>query len=548
MRRIFVAVSVVLTIGVALLAFVWLPALWAYTVILPLVGLGIADIVQTRQAVRRNFPIVGHGRYLLEKIRPEINQYFIESNTDGAPFNREVRSLVYQRAKGENDTVPFGTQRDLYAVGAEWLAHSIQPKPVPTEPPRVLVGETTCKKPYSAALLNVSAMSYGALSKNAILALSRGAKAGGFHHNTGEGGLSPYHLEGGADLVWQIGTGYFGCRTEDGGFEPTAFQERAARDAVKMIEIKLSQGAKPGHGGILPAAKVTEEISRIRGVPMGEDVISPPGHRAFQTPTELVKFLGRLRDLSGGKPVGFKLCIGKRREFLAICKAMVETGEHPDFITVDGAEGGTGAAPLEFSNSMGTPLIEALVFVHNSLVGIGLRERVKIFASGKVTSGFDMARLVAIGADACYSARAMMMAVGCIQARRCNNNTCPVGVATQDPELVHGLVVDAKAPRVTRFQHETVKSFLDLLSAVGCAGPYDLRPWHVFRRTSAMEVRHYGEMYEYILPGSLLGHDVPASFRRAWDQASAETFDAAGQTTDIRRSSIPARMVDPQAY
>jgi glutamate synthase domain-containing protein 2 len=541
MRRLFVKASVALVAGLGAASAVFHPAAWGFVVVAPLVALGVVDITQKRHAVRRNFPIVGHGRYLLEMIRPEINQYFVESNTDGSPFNREVRSLVYQRAKGETDTLPFGTQRDLYAMGAEWLAHSIQPKGVPDVPPRVRVGATTCKQPYDASLLNVSAMSYGALSPNAVLALSTGAKAGGFAHNTGEGGLSPYHLEGGADVIWQIGTGYFGCRTKDGGFDPAAFRERAAHPQVKMIELKISQGAKPAHGGILPAKKLTREIAEIRGVPMGHDVLSPPGHKVFKTPVELLTFLAELRELSGGKPVGFKICIGKRREFLAICKAMVATGEHPDFITVDGAEGGTGAAPLEFSNSMGMPLVEALVFVHNALVGIGFREKVKIFAAGKVTSGFDMARLIAIGADVCYSARAMMMAVGCIQARRCNNNTCPVGVATQDPELVAGLVVADKAPRVTRFHHETVKSFLDLLAAVGCDDPYDLRPWHVFRRTTATEIRHYGEMYEYIPAGSLLGRDVPASFRRAWDQASARTFDAAQDRPDIRRSIGPGR-------
>ncbi|HVU05260.1 MAG TPA: FMN-binding glutamate synthase family protein [Polyangiaceae bacterium] len=541
MWRSFLAGSVVCAAGIGI-ASIWAPnALWAYAVVGPLIALGLVDMTQKRQAVRRNFPIVGHGRYLLEMIRPEINQYFIESNTDGAPFNREVRSLVYQRAKGENDTLPFGTQRDLYEPGAEWLTHSICPKPFSEVPPRLTIGEKTCKQPYSAALLNVSAMSFGALSKNAILALSRGAKAGGFAHNTGEGGISAYHLDGGADLVWQIGTGYFGCRAKDGGFDTAAFRERAAHPNVKMIEVKISQGAKPGHGGILPAKKLTREIADIRGVPMGQDVLSPPGHKAFSTPVELLTFLAKLRELSGGKPVGFKLCVGKRREFLAICKAMVATGEHPDFITVDGAEGGTGAAPLEFSNSLGMPLVEALVFVHNALVGIGFRERVKIFASGKVTSGFDMARLIAIGADACYSARAMMMAVGCIQARRCNNNTCPVGVATQDPELVRGLVVEDKAPRVTRFQKATVHSFLELIAASGCSHPYDLRPWHVFRRISPTEVRHYGEMFEYIEPGALLGTSVPGSFRRAWDQASSRTFDAASDRPDMHRSLLPKR-------
>lgn len=529
MRTYFIWASLLLSVALAIGTYYqpWLA--WNLVWFAPLLAIGWWDVLQTRRAVRRNFPIIGHFRYLFELIRPEINQYFIESNTDGTPFNREVRSLIYQRAKGDLDTLPFGTQHNLYEIGAEWLSHSIAPKPVPKEEPRVVFGATTCKQSYSASRLNISAMSYGSLSTNAVLALSAGAKEGGFYHNTGEGGVSPYHLRGGGDLVWQIGTGYFGCRDDEGRFDPKLFAEQAVHHNIKMIELKLSQGAKPGHGGILPAAKLTPEIALIRKVPLGRDVVSPPGHSAFSTPIGLLELLTNMRELSGGKPVGFKLCIGKRREFLAICKAMVETGMHPDFITVDGAEGGTGAAPLEFSNHMGAPLTEALVFVHNSIVGIGLRDKVKIIAAGKVTSGFAMARLLSIGADACNSARAMLMAVGCIQARRCNNNTCPVGVTTQDPELVAGLVVEDKAPRVARFHDATVHSFLELIAAAGCAHPDDLRPWHVTRRVSPTEVRHYGELFSYMKPGALLGHDLPKDFARAWRNATPHSWDSAAE-------------------
>jgi glutamate synthase domain-containing protein 2 len=493
-----------------------------------LTALGLADMLQTKQAIRRNFPVLGHGRYLLESIRPEINQYFIESDTDGSPIPRNLRSLVYQRAKGALDTVPFGTQLDLYAPGAEWLTHSMIPAPVPHDPPRLLIGEHTCAQPYSASLMNVSAMSFGSLSNRAVEALNKGAKAGGFAHNTGEGGISEYHLKHGGDLIWQVGTGYFGCRTDKGGFDPFTFSQNAQRPEVKMLELKLSQGAKPAHGGILPASKLTREISKIRGVPMGHDVISPPAHSAFRTPLEMMTFIAQMRDLSGGKPVGIKLCLGKRREFLALCKAMVESGNHPDYIAVDGAEGGTGAAPLEFSNRVGVPLIEALTFVHSALVGSGMRDRVKVLAAGKVVSGFDIARLLAIGADACYSARAMLLAIGCIQARRCNNNTCPTGVATQDLELITGLVVDDKAPRVERFHRETVESFMELLGACGFSNPWDLRPWNIQRRISATEVKHYGDIYEYLKPGSLLDGTASEEMNHLWAYAHAHTFNPMG--------------------
>jgi glutamate synthase domain-containing protein 2 len=407
------------------------------------------------------------------------------------------------------------------------MNHSLRALHPPEEAPRVRIGGPACKQPYDAAVLNVSAMSYGALSKNAILALNRGAKLGGFYHNTGEGGLSPYHLDGGGDICWQVGTGYFGCRDQDGNFDPEKFAEKAKQPAIKMIELKLSQGAKPGHGGILPARKVTPEIAKIRHVPMGEDVLSPPTHTAFSTPVEMCRFLGDLRELSGGKPVGFKLCLGKRREFLAICKAMLETGIAPDFITVDGGEGGTGAAPLEFSNVLGTPLDEALIFIHNALVGVGLRQQIRIIGSGRVISGFDLAHKLAIGADLCNSARAMMFALGCIQALKCNTNECPTGVATQDPTLVRGLVVEDKAIRVKNYQRNTVKALSELLAAAGLSSPAELRPWHILRRVSPTEVRHYGEMYEYLKPSALLAEPVPKSFARAWRAAEAKSFDSA---------------------
>lgn len=527
-RRIFFVLGAVSLALLGALA-AWRPLAFAVplVVVIVLVGLGLYDVTQQTHAIRRNFPVIGRLRYLFESVRPELQQYFVESNASGRPFSRDLRSLVYQRAKNVTDTVPFGTEKDVYELGYEWINHSLVAKHPHTSDPRVRIGGPDCKKPYDAALLNVSAMSYGSLSTNAIRALNRGAKLGGFAHNTGEGGLSPYHLQEGGDLVWQIGTGYFGCRDEDGNFDPTSFAEKATLENVKMIEIKLSQGAKPGHGGILPASKVTPEIARIRNVPMGADVLSPPSHHAFSTPLELCAFIAKLRELSGGKPIGFKLCVGKRREFLAICKAMVESGVTPDFITVDGGEGGTGAAPLEFSNVVGTPLVDGLVFVHNALVGVGLRDRIKVIASGRIVTGFDIAQKLAIGADLCNSARAMMFALGCIQAQKCNSNTCPTGIATQDPELVRGLVVDDKAVRVAHFQRNTVRAFTELLAAAGLSAPHELRPWHVLRRISPTEAKHYGEMYEYVKRGALLGADLPKSYARAWLAAQAATFESA---------------------
>ncbi|MFQ5629953.1 MAG: FMN-binding glutamate synthase family protein, partial [bacterium] len=511
MRRNFIIATFGILILSGFIAIFYPPVLWSMVVLGPVIALGFHDYLQKKHAVLRNFPVIGHFRYMAEAIRPEISQYFIESDTDGVPFNREQRSVVYQRAKKARDTVPFGTKRDVYEVGYEWVNHSVRPIHLEPKDMRIMVGEGNCKQPYSASRLNISAMSFGSLSKNAVLALNQGAKMENFAHNTGEGGISPYHLQNGGDLIWQIGTGYFGCRTRDGEFCPDSFTERANLPEVKMIEIKLSQGAKPGHGGILPAAKLTKEIAGIRDVPMGEDVLSPPAHSAFSTPIALLEFIVKLRALSGGKPVGFKLCVGKRREFLAICKAMVKTGMAPDFITVDGGEGGTGAAPLEFTDHIGAPLVESLIFVHNALSGFSLRNKIRVIASGKVTSGFGMVKRLALGADMCNSARGMMMALGCIQALRCNSNHCPVGITTQNPQLVAGLVPEDKSRKVANFHYELLKSVCEIMGAMGIANPDDLHPWHIMRRTSPIEIKHYGEIHEFLNDGDLLAEKLPRS-------------------------------------
>lgn len=524
-RKFFYVASVASVLGVETIAALGFePIRWAYVGLVPLIALGIQDVTQTKQAIKRNFPIIGHGRYLMEAIRPEINQYFIESDIDGRPFDRVKRSNIYQRAKRELNTHPFGTKKDVYQVGYEWINHSLAPLHPSKEDPRVMIGGRDCKQPYSASIFNVSAMSYGALSKNAIEALNKGAQAGNFYHNTGEGGLSPYHLEHGGALVWQIGTGYFSCRATDGKFSPEKFAEKAAKPSIKMIEIKLSQGAKPGHGGILPKEKITPEISQIRGVPMDQDVMSPPAHTAFSTPKGLLEFVAQLRELSGGKPIGFKLCLGEKHEFLAICKAMIETDILPDFITIDGGEGGTGAAPLEFSDSVGTPLEDGLVFVNNALVGFGLRDKIKLIVSGKITNGFHLALRLALGADLCNSARGMMFALGCIQALQCHSNTCPTGVATQNPDLVKGLVVEHKWKRVKNFHDATVHSFMEILGAAGLLEPEALKPRHIQRRISATTVKNLSEIYEFIEPGSLLEGPYPESFRSAMALANPNWF------------------------
>lgn len=497
---------------------------WFYVFIFPLVLVGIYDVLQKRHTILRNFPILGHLRFILEFFRPEIQQYFIANDNSELPFNRETRSIIYQRAKSVRDTVPFGTDRDILAIGYTWVLHSLAPKAHSEVEQRLLVGGPDCTKPYLASRLNISAMSFGALSANALMALNKGALLGSFAHNTGEGGLSPYHLQGG-DIIFQIGTAYFGCRNAEGQFDEEEFTKEATREQVKMIEIKLSQGAKPSHGGILPASKLTEEIARVRKVKMGQDVLSPLAHSTFDTPRGLLFFIKRLRELSGGKPVGFKLCIGRRDQFLGICKAMLETNILPDFITVDGAEGGTGAAPLEFTNHVGEPLEAGLVFVHNALVGVNLRQKIRVICSGKIASGFDMVEKLALGADMCNSARGMMMAVGCVQSKQCNANTCPTGVATQNHRLQKGLVVEEKKYRVANFHKNTMRSFLEIVGAMGLTDPSLLRPYHLMRRVSAEEVKLLLHVYDYLQPGDFLsGKAFPESYKVFWELANPDSF------------------------
>lgn len=529
MKSKFILFSILVCVLVAGLSYFWPKCLWIYAVVLPIILVGIMDLLQTKHSLKHNFPVIGRMRWWAEWMRPKIYQYFIESDTDGAPYNRLSRTVIYQRSKKVNDTTPFGTQLNVYETGYEWLNHSIAPLPhnKVDHNPRVTVGGPDCKQPYSASIFNISAMSYGSLSKNAIMALNGGAKIGGFAHNTGEGGLSPYHLSPGGDVIWQIGTGYFGCRNTDGSFNYEAFAERAKLPNVKMIEIKLSQGAKPGHGGILPAAKVTDEIAKIRLVEKGKDVLSPPYHTAFSTPLELVAFIKKLRELSGGKPIGFKLCIGQKNQFIAICKAMVKTEIMPDFITVDGGEGGTGAAPLEFSNSVGMPLRDALAFVYDCLNGFGVKKHIKIIASGKVHTGFDLVKNIALGADMCNGARAMMLSLGCIQALECNSNTCPTGVATQNPKLYSGLNVDDKKVRVANYHHETIKAAVELMAAAGIEHPSHLHRSHIYRRVSANQIQTYVEMYPHMLKGSLLEPPYPQGWELGIMHSSEETFETA---------------------
>jgi len=506
MRKFFITASILVILAILIGAYFWKYALLFFILFLPLIYMGVVDMIQKKQTIRRNFPLFGRLRYLLEMIRPEIYQYFIESDTDGTPINRNDRAVVYQRAKQQIDTTPFGTQLNVYAEGYEWMTHSIQPLPFTSlDPnPRILFGEGRCAQPYAMSLLNVSAMSFGSLSRNAIEALNGGAKMGGFAHNTGEGGISPYHLKNGGDLIWQIGTGYFGARDLAGHFSDETFKKNALRPEVKMIEIKLSQGAKPGHGGILPAVKNTPEIAAIRQVVAGTTVFSPPSHSAFSTPQELIHFICRLRELSGGKPVGFKLCIGIKSEFMAICKAMRELDAYPDFITIDGGEGGTGAAPPEFSNRVGMPLLDALAFADNVLRGFGIRNKLKIIASGKMITGFSLVRAMALGADTCNSARAMMIALGCIQALRCNTNECPTGVATQDAELMQGLVVEDKKLRVANYHKHTIASFLELIAAAGLDHSYKLRRSHIYRRVFMNDIKTYAEVFPQVPDAAFL--------------------------------------------
>lgn len=536
MRKAFVAIAaflVALTIMLGLYhPFLW----WTFLFTGPFVILGVYDLYQPKHSIVRNYPVFGRLRYFMEELRPKVYQYFVESDTNGTPYNRLNRSLIYQRAKKDNDTIPFGTQLNVYDNGYEWLSHSIAAisHHELNSDPRVLVGGPDCKKPYSASIYNISAMSFGSLSQNAILALNGGAKMGNFAHNTGEGGISDYHRQPGGDLIWQIGTGYFGCRHQDGTFNYEAYAERAVTDQVKMVEIKLSQGAKPGHGGMLPAKKVTPEVARIRLVPQGKDILSPPAHSAFNTPIGLLEFVKTLRDLSSGKPVGFKLCIGRKSEFYSICKAMIETGIYPDFITVDGGEGGTGAAPQEFSNSVGMPLREGVAFVYDVLNGFDLKKHIKIIASGKVSSGFDLVKNIALGADMCNAARGMMFALGCIQALECNSNTCPTGVATQDQSLMKGLVVEDKTVRVKNFHNLTVASAVELLGAAGLREPSQLSRAYINRRVSQNVMQSYLETFPYIPAGSLLQTPYPTRFELGMALSTSKSF----APTDYKVSAV----------
>ncbi|HWJ62162.1 MAG TPA: FMN-binding glutamate synthase family protein [Acidimicrobiales bacterium] len=516
-------------------------------VFVPLVILGIYDYTQPRHSILRNFPILGHMRFIIEDLGPELHQYLVENDEDGRPFNRDTRSLIYERAKAVPDQKPFGTELDVYENGYTWMAHSIAPHPMAADPVadlRVTVGGPQCTKPYSLSVLNISAMSFGALGRQAVRAMNMGAKAGSFAHCTGEGGLSKYHLENGGDLVWQIGTGYFGCRNEDGTFSPELFAKNAAHEQVKMIEIKVSQGAKPGHGGILPGAKVTDEIAEARMVPPGKDVMSPTYHRAFSTPLEMTAFIAQLRELSGGKPVGFKLCIGDPREFMAIVKAMIESDTYPDFIVVDGAEGGTGAAPLEFSDSLGFPLVEGLMTVQNILVGAGIRDRMKVGASGKMVTASAMAQSMALGADYCNSARAFMFAVGCIQSQRCHTNQCPVGVATQDNKLQRALVPSDKFERVHQFHRNTVHALAEMIAAMGLDHTDQLTYDHVIRRVSQYEVRTFGEIHQPFQTGALLDGTAPERFQFAWDNSATDRFRPAPGRVAKWPSNVAAESVD----
>ncbi len=539
-RYLAFAVSVALT----LLSAVALT--WSGWFLLPLLvfgtlsAIGVHDLAQHRHSILRNYPVIGHMRFLFEGIRPEIRQYLIESDQDEEPFSRDDRSLVYQRAKGVEDKRPFGTRQRVYDAGYEWLTHSMVPQHITNHDFRVRIGGPDCKKPYDASLYNVSAMSFGALSANAILALNKGAKKGGFAHDTGEGGISRYHRQGGGDLIWEVGSGYFGCRTPDGHFDPEKFRDQAADPQVKMIELKLSQGAKPGHGGVLPASKISPEIAEARGVPMGVDCVSPAAHPEFSTPLGLIEFIGRLRELSDGKPVGFKLCIGHRREFMCVVKAMLETGIVPDFIVIDGKEGGTGAAPLEFANHMGMPLVEGLTFAHNTLRGAGLRDRLKLGASGKLITSFDIARALALGADWANSARGFMFAVGCIQAQACHTNRCPVGVATQDPLRQRALEPGDKAERVYRFHDNTMKALAEMTGAAGLSHPGEFLPHHLIMRETDRDMVTGDEIYPYLPDGFLLREEEDKfGYLMRWYRSRAESF-APFDLPEIKAQGRPA--------
>jgi glutamate synthase domain-containing protein 2 len=536
MRYAAYAAAIVLALLSLLLAQSSLAWWWGVGIFGVLALIGTVDLLQKRSTLRRNYPLLAHFRYALESIGPEIRQYFIERDTEELPYSREQRALVYQRAKSVMDVVPFGTEHNVYDVSYEWINHSIAPSFIDTYDFRVRIGANTAH-PYDASVFNISAMSFGSLSANAIRALNEGARRGGFYHDTGEGSISAYHREGGGDLVWEIGSGYFGCRDEKGRFNEERFAKNACTAQVKMVEVKLSQGAKPGHGGILPAAKVSPEIAAARGVAVGEDCVSPARHSEFSTPVGLLQFVDRLRRLSGGKPAGFKLAIGHPWEWFGIAKAMHETGLLPDFIVVDGAEGGTGAAPSEFIEHVGVPMHEGLMLVHNTLVGLGLREKVRIGAAGKIVSAFDIARTMALGADWCNAARGFMFALGCIQSQSCHTDRCPTGVATQNPARWRHLDVPDKATRVHNFHENTLRALRDLLCAAGLLHPDELGPEHIVRRVSPVEVRSLAALYRFLEPGELLSQ-VPdhAVFKQFWTEARSDSFDAPLRVKSLRAS------------
>jgi glutamate synthase domain-containing protein 2 len=553
--------------GVGLVGSVWLELAllprqeWLWLLPLSfgaLVLTGWHDIRQERHAILRNYPVIGHLRFMLEFIRPEIRQYFIEADDERMPFSRQQRSLVYQRAKNESDKRPFGTQKDVHATGYEWINHSLHPTHLPSHDFRVVIGgapqqapsANSCTQPYSASVFNISALSFGALSANAIMALNEGARRGGFAHDTGEGSISRYHRgettdSMGGDLIWEIGSGYFGCRHDDGSFNAELFAKNAASPQVKMIEIKLSQGAKPGHGGVLPGPKVTLEIAEARGVQPWVDCVSPASHSAFATPIEMMHFIDRLRGLSGGKPVGFKLCIGHPWEWFALTKAMLTTGITPDFIVVDGGEGGTGAAPVEFIDHVGAPLQEGLLLVHNTLVGLNLRHRIKIGCAGKIISAFDIARAMALGADWCNSARGFMFAVGCIQAQTCHTGKCPTGVSTQDPQRQQALVVPTKAERVFNFHRSTLKALQELVQAAGLDHPGKITASHIVRRGNDQKVRLLSQMLHFMKPGGLLQSELPAGvYELYWPLAQADSFKAVPQPEFMSQTPLSPAVAD----
>ncbi|WP_300380118.1 FMN-binding glutamate synthase family protein [Henriciella sp.] len=489
--------------------------------------LGIYDVFQTHHTLWRNFPILARIRWIMEELRPFFRAYMVESEMEGRPFNHEQRAMVYRRAKDVTSVEPFGSQLEIDRPPYEWLSHSVAAQTPATSDPRVIVGSDSCAKPYSASVYNISAMSFGALSARAIEALNRGAAMGGFYHDTGEGGVSDYHRAGNGDLVWEIGSAYFGCRTKDGRFDPEKFAETARSDQVKMIEIKLSQGAKPGHGGVLPGAKVTAEIAAARGIEIGQTCISPPAHSAFSTPLEMMEFVARLRELSGGKPVGLKFCVGNRWEVLAMCKAALETGIAPDFMVVDGAEGGTGAAPVEFLDHVGSPLRQGLVLTRNALVGTGLKGRVRLAASGKQISAFQIAASMALGADWVNSARGFMFSLGCIQAKHCHDNTCPTGITTTNKGRQRGLVIPDKAERVCQFQKNTVHALMEVVGAAGCQHPSELTPRHIMHRVTEDIAEPGHRAYKLLEDDCLISDPSGTHLAREWSLAQSHSFEPA---------------------